>query len=105
MSEAIHEAPLPEWKDYDTQCARCGSSTVWEDCCNCGGEGYIEDDDWQCPETRPCDWCKTTGGFPLCCSGEEWCTANPIPGREAITHGAIEYFEIVRSTPPSEQTT
>ena len=67
----------------DCQCARCGSSCVFTDCDNCGGEGEIEDTDWQCEgEYHRCDWCRGAGGYWHCLSGREWCQKNPMPGRE-----------------------
>jgi hypothetical protein len=69
--------------DEDCQCARCGSSTIWFDCDNCGGEGEIEDDDWQCEgEYYRCDWCKGKGGWHRCGSSKAFCEAHPMPGRE-----------------------
>jgi len=67
----------------DCQCARCGSSCIFLDCDNCGGEGEIEDEDWQCEgEYYRCDWCRGAGGWWRCMSGADWCKANPIKGRE-----------------------
>ena len=69
--------------DDDCQCARCGASCFFVDCDNCGGEGEIEDDDWQCEgEYYRCDWCRGAGGWWRCLSSEAWCSANPMPGRE-----------------------
>jgi hypothetical protein len=70
--------------DEDCQCARCGSSMFFVDCANCGGDGEIEDDDWQCEgEFHRCDWCRGKGGWWRCCSSKAWCEANPRPGRES----------------------
>lgn len=67
----------------DCQCARCGSSCTFIDCDNCGGDGEIEDDDWQCEgEYYRCDWCRGTGGWWRCLSGERYCREHPMPGRE-----------------------
>lgn len=67
----------------DCQCARCGSSCSFHDCDNCGGEGEIEDSDWQFEgEYHRCDWCRGAGGHWSCISGEKWCRENPMPGRE-----------------------
>lgn len=66
----------------DCQCARCGSSCYFVDCDNCGGEGEIEDDDWQFEgEFYRCDWCRGKGGWWRCCSSKAFCEANPMPGR------------------------
>lgn len=80
-------------REWEPQCARCGSSCVFEDCDNCCGEGEIEDDDWQCEgEFYRCDWCLGAGGFESCCSSREHCEAHPLPGREDIKRGVIEWF-------------
>lgn len=65
-------APLPpsDGRDWDCQCARCGSSA-----------GYVDAED---------------GGIGLyvCLSHEDWCKAHPIKGRESMARGEIEWFEI-----------
>ena len=95
MSEKVI-APWPprDGREWDVQCARCGSSCVFEDCDYCGGEGYNESDDWQDDEDAlyPCDVCRTRGGHWACCSGAEWCEAHPNEGREATPRGALEWF-------------
>ena len=79
---------------WDNQCARCGSSVIFNECDNCGGEGWIEDDDWQADEGdgHTCDWCRGDGGHWACVSSEEWCEANPIKGREETERGTVEWF-------------
>lgn len=68
----------------DCQCARCGSSCTFIDCANCGGEGEIEDSDWQFEgEYHRCDWCRGSGGWWRCMSSKQYCEANPRPGRES----------------------
>ena len=80
--------------EQDSQCARCGSSTYSVTCWNCGGDGYLESDDWQDPdEIRRCDICGGDGRWQRCCSSRDWCEANPIPGREAIKSSAREAGE------------
>jgi hypothetical protein len=70
-------------RDEDCQCARCGSSAMFNACDNCGGDGEVEDDDWQCEgDYLTCDWCRGKGGWFRCCSSADWCKANPRPGRE-----------------------
>lgn len=65
------------------QCARCGSSCFFRNCDNCGGEGELEDEDWQCEgEFYRCDWCQGEGGWWRCLASKAWCEANPMPGRE-----------------------
>jgi hypothetical protein len=81
-------------RNWDCQCARCGSSTYSVDCDNCAGEGWIEDDDWQADEGDgwTCDWCQGSGGYQVCCSSADWCEAHPNVGREDVKRGAIEWF-------------
>lgn len=44
----------PEWVDYGD----------WIECWNCGGEGEIEDEDWQfAGEFYTCDICDGRGGW------------------------------------------
>lgn len=96
MSEPIiQDNPPKDGKQYDCQCARCGSSIAWELCSNCGGEGYYyEDDEGGTEETFSCEICEGTGTWPLCLSSKEWCVANPIKGRENINRGKVEWFPI-----------
>jgi hypothetical protein len=84
-------------REWDCQCARCGSSCDWYDCSECGGEGgfdgYEEDPNWYAPgETVPCHLCHGSGGGQWCISSEEWCNAHPMSGREQVKRGAIEWF-------------
>jgi len=83
----------------DCQCARCGSSCVWEECWECGGDGEIgrHDEDplyYDEDEMFRCETCEGSGGWALCCSSPEWCEANPMPGHEKVKRGAIEWFEV-----------
>lgn len=83
--------------EIDCACARCGSSCCWVDCWNGCEDGYLnrfeEDPLWFDDEyDQPCDACQVCGGWNVCCSGEEWCEANPLPGREEIKRGQIEWF-------------
>jgi len=87
--------------EWDCQCARCGSSACYEECESCGGEcfdGHDCGDDCcccACPEDNvECQYCGGEGGFHVCLSSSEWCEANPLPGREAISRGKIEWFAI-----------
>lgn len=78
--DKVEHAPGP-WmveRTYD------GSRTVFfVNCANCGGEGELEDEDWQCEgEFYRCDWCRGTGGWWRCLSSKAWCEANPMKGRE-----------------------
>lgn len=82
------------------QCARCGSSTHYEDCWNCE-DGYSDHDcgeDVCCclyPEDNvECDVCDGRGGWHVCLSSPEFCQANPLPGRENVERGKIEWFTV-----------
>lgn len=72
-----------ERQDEYPSCPRCGGSCTWEDCDECGGEGFIEDDD---PDYEPdlvnCPNCRSKGGWWRCGNSYEWCQANPLPGKE-----------------------
>lgn len=83
--------------EIDCQCARCGSSMDYERCNQCE-DGYSDHDcgdDCCCclePELNvPCDLCRGQGGWHTCLSSPEWCEANPLPGREQIKRGEIEW--------------
>lgn len=85
-------------RDWDSQCGRCGSSLTWSDCGNCDG-GFTDHDcgeDTCCclePELNvPCGICCGAGGFPLCLSSEASCKKNPLPGRETVERGTVEWF-------------
>lgn len=60
------------YPDYEEPaCPICGSTTLWEDCDNCGGEGtldvYEEDPLWYDEgDTVICDWCAGRGGHYTC---------------------------------------
>lgn len=104
----IGDRPLPEMYgpglEIDCQCARCGSSCGWQDCCHCEdgslGSDCIDDlcHGGQCIHGDSgfiaCDICDGRGGWQHCLSGAEWCAANPMPGREGIEQGQIEWFTI-----------
>lgn len=79
--------------DEDCQCARCGSTALFADCTNCGGDGEVIDDrDWNLggllEEYRRCPDCRGDGGGWYCCSDREWCNANPMAGREQVVSTA-----------------
>jgi hypothetical protein len=80
----------------DCQCARCGSSCGWDDCYGCGGEGaYLCDDD-ECPDDWDwCPECRGKGGWWNCLSSREWCEAHPRAGREDVSRGAVEWFDVL----------
>ena len=94
-------APFPphDGKEWDCQCARCGSSCDSVDCWDCGGEGVTDhdcgDDTCCClyPEDNvECDTCRGPGHWLQCMSSPEWCEANPLPGREGVERGKVEWF-------------
>jgi hypothetical protein len=95
----------PDYRDgreWDCQCARCGSSVDFEMCEYCGGEGWTEPGDlysenplwYDEDEVAPCHVCNGACSFPHCCSSLGWCEANPLPGREDVNPGTVEWFPI-----------
>src|SRR5262245_45461496 len=88
--------------DIDCQCARCGSSILTEHCeyCEDGYEGHdCGEDCCAClyPEDNvPCQYCDGTGIWHTCASSSEWCQANPLPGRETVKRGQLEWFLVRR---------
>lgn len=85
----------PDYKrDWDCQCARCGSSLDWELCSDCGGDGYYEEEDYEMCDTfyDSCPSCNGRGSFPCCLSSSEYCQANPLEDRESIKGGTPEWF-------------
>lgn len=96
----IAPQPPEDGREWDCQCARCGSSMSFKECWACGGEGQTEpgelhemDPLWYDPEdTEPCDPCRARGGWWQCLSDEAWCNAHPMPCREATVRGEIEWF-------------
>lgn len=91
--------PPQDGHNWECQCARCGSSVLFEDCTNCGGSGLrghdCIDDTCCCldpEENVECDVCDGQGGWYTCLSSREFCNANPLPGRENVKRGQIEWF-------------
>jgi hypothetical protein len=87
----------PLRKEY--QCGRCGSSVMFDDCPNCGGEGYSSHDcgeDSCCcadpDDNVTCDICRGSGTIGICLSSPEWCNAHPLPGREATKRNTVDSF-------------
>jgi hypothetical protein len=86
--------------EIDCQCARCGSSMSTEHCQECedGFDGHDCGEDCCCclhPEDNvECQYCRGTGVRHICLSSPEWCGANPLPGREDVQRGAIEWYTI-----------
>lgn len=96
----IQPFPPPDGREWDCQCARCGSSCDWTDCYQCGGEGLdghdCGDDTCCClyPEDNvDCHICDGSGGWHTCLSSEEFCKANPLErnGGPRLC-GEIEWF-------------
>lgn len=96
----IQPYPPRDGKEYDCQCARCGSSADVEDCTGCvDGMDHHDcgEDCCMCmyPEDNvPCDICDGMGHWYQCLSSYEWCNANPLKGREEVPRGKIEWYEI-----------
>lgn len=73
--KVIAELPPQDGREWDCQCARCGSS--------------VGTDDADTIDLGRIVW-------RFCLSGAEWCKANPRPGREQVEPGAIEWFTFER---------
>lgn len=102
MNEVViigHDHPN-DGRNWECQCARCGSSLEWISCEHCGGEGmtelgelYEEDPLWYDPDdTEPCYQCGGEAAWPVCLSSEDWCQAHPLKGRTEIKHSTPEWF-------------
>ena len=98
----IADHPTPEMyatgQEIDCQCARCGSSCDYQDCDNCddGADGHdCGEDVCVClypEENVACQYCDGNGGWHRCLSSPEFCESNPLPGREDVQRGKIEWF-------------
>lgn len=86
-------------REYDCQCARCGSTLTFEACEECGGDGHYEDVDGPDAggfyDDGPCNICAGKGAFPICLSTEDWCNANPMPGRAETARHTAEWFLVI----------
>jgi hypothetical protein len=96
----IGECPN-DGRQWECQCARCGSSLEFEECDNCAGEGVYGhecgEDTCCClhPEDNvPCNYCGGKGNYPQCLSVSTWCEANPLPGRENVKRSTPEWFVV-----------
>jgi hypothetical protein len=112
----IARVPPNDGREWDSQCARCGSSLTHESCYACGGEGFVdcydEDPLWYDEDDfRTCDVCGGTGGWLRCLStfgedeqpqGKSWCEEHPLPGREDVSPNAAEWFTLDREPSPSQ---
>lgn len=95
----IGDFPPQDGREWEPQCARCGSSCGFDECENCGGEGTdghdCGEDCCMCryPEDNVrCDCCLGKGGWWSCLSTEKWCKDNPRVGRENHNRGMIEWY-------------
>lgn len=94
-----HIRPYPprDGMDWECQCARCGSSADFQECEECD-DGYIEDDwgDDVVSEMHivACQFCRGHGGYYVCISSREFCETNPLPCRESVKRGEIEWFRV-----------
>jgi hypothetical protein len=104
VTKTIAENPPNDGREWDCQCARCGSSCYSASCEHCGGSGVDDWDegDWDYEGPSTCDICQGEGGWMVCCSSLEWCEAHPIEGREAVTRGQIEWFTFDGRQPDDE---
>jgi DnaJ-class molecular chaperone len=60
--------------DFEPSCPTCGASMHWDDCSECGGEGWVEhegdaDDPWE--SIVVCDQCDGIGGYYICIAKHE----------------------------------
>lgn len=93
-------------RNWECQCARCGSSMDFAECSACGGEGvtapgelYEQDPLWYDEDDfQKCSACDGMGGDWYCISSPEWCEAHPIAGREGTMRHTPEWF-VVEQTP------
>ena len=66
-----------ETDEYDEPgCPICGGSMFWEDCWQCGGQGYRElyDEDplwYDEDDTEECDICDGKGGYYICLDAKQ----------------------------------
>ena len=91
------EHPPRDGKSYDCCCARCGGSCEWQECEEWDCEdGYREedygDDVVSDMQVVVCDTCRGYGGWNQCGNDAKWCEANPLPGRESVKRGTLEWF-------------
>lgn len=105
MDSVIKHLPPSDGRDWDCQCARCGSSCEFVDCYECD-DGFIDmdygDDVISDIVAEICPTCRGRGGWQHCMSSEQYCQANPIEGREHIERGKIEWYTFDTSEPTND---
>lgn len=76
--------------DAEPSCPRCGTGSTWEECEQCGGDGFFEvdDDPDYMPYFQDCGACAQQGGWWRCAATYEWCQNNPLPGQEQTRRDA-----------------
>jgi DnaJ-class molecular chaperone len=76
--------------EYVNQCGRCGSSIHYTDCVDCDGTGTITIVNQNLiGKDVDCDECDGDGFIAFCISPQEWCEANPLPGREGTPRNTV----------------
>lgn len=100
VDTVIAEHPPHDGRQWDCQCARCGSTLEWVRCetCEDGMDGHdCGEDVCVCRYPRDdvrCDICRGRGGWLRCLSSPEWCAAHPRPGREQTERSTPEWFVV-----------
>lgn len=66
-----HSAEPPDYElpDDSLYCPICGASLEWEDCWDCGGDGYIDETEYdplEGDDDMPCPTCHAEGGWHVC---------------------------------------
>lgn len=88
----IAARPPDDGREWEVQCARCGSSVMNDACSGCDGDGFVYDDEDDDAECVRCNDCDGGGSWALCMSDAAWCEAHPLPEREQTERGALEWF-------------
>ena len=55
-----------DWEYSDDGCPKCHNQLAWQRCTDCGGDGYVEEDDDDILNDAKCDACNGKGY-------QEWC--------------------------------
>ena len=86
---------------YEYRCGRCGSDGSFEDCEDCYGTGVsgheCGEDTCSCTDPEDniiCATCLGTGVFFNCLPTVKWCETHPLPGRENILSGTVEWVRM-----------